>query len=68
MEIKAIVRLETSGSKFMPCFYDFMENNDKYMFKTSPSCKPTSCKLDFISNQLFISINAFFDTSPNTSY
>jgi len=32
LEIKTMVKLETSGSKIMPRFYDFMENNDKYMF------------------------------------
>ncbi len=32
LEIKMMVKHETSGSKIMPRFYDFMENNDKYMF------------------------------------
>ncbi len=31
-EIKTMAQHETSGSKIMPRFYDFMENNDKYMF------------------------------------
>ncbi len=38
LEIKAMVRQETSGSKIMPRFYDFMENNDKYMFNLD-TCK-----------------------------
>lgn len=32
LEIKSMVKHETSGSKIMPRFYDFMENSDKYMF------------------------------------
>jgi len=32
LEIKAMAKHETSGSKIMPRFYDFMEGNDDYMF------------------------------------
>jgi len=36
LEIKMMVRHETSGSKIMPRFYDFMENNDEYMMNLDP--------------------------------